>query len=130
MYNETDTWKGAPVRQKRAKQVYYEVFALQDGTILLAAPTRKPVKNALNPRARSDEDGIHQWFIQQHKDYERLPQWTGGGTPFYTLANYLNVKRLLRSQVEAKLNAIGGQMAELKAQFDRIEAALGGPNRG
>ena len=106
----------------RKRPVYYKVFAMKDGTVLLALPGRKPSKASLYKRERIDEDGIYRWYVHNNRDYMTMRDWNS--KPFETIANCLNFRRALRAQVEPKLDELQEQVAALKQQLDRIEEKL------
>ena len=103
----------------RTAQVYYRVSALKDGTILVGIPARKPVKKKHMPRERIDPEGIFCWW---EENADNIAHWTTN--PFGTIANCLNFKRLLRIQVEGRLDKLETQMAGLRDQLSRIEGLL------
>jgi hypothetical protein len=89
----------------RSTQVYYSVFTLKDGTVYLVLPVRKPRKTRYSRAPKIDEDGICQRFIEKKVEVKDLPDWAKGA--WHTaLSTCLNVKRIVREQVEARLKGI------------------------
>jgi hypothetical protein len=108
----------------KTKKVYYRVQALQDGTITLAMPERKPRKTRSSD-PQIDEDGIFFWGWHEEKDDEpnRFTDWAKG--VWYTcVATALNVKRIVREQVEGRLDSQQREIAALREQLTRIEEKL------
>ena len=86
------------------KQVYYSVGALQDGTIYFVTTTRKPRKTRTYGEPQIDEDGIYRWYLDKSEDEEHLhfTDW-GKGVWQTCAAMTLNIKRIIRQQVEAQI---------------------------
>lgn len=107
-------------RKSHEQKTYYSVFAVRDGTIWHASTRRKP--GGMPPGA-IDADGVFNTFVEklgEEDQYTPVAKVVRGGT----LATCLNLKRVLRNRVEVRLTAIAQQLIDLKAQADRIEAAL------
>lgn len=107
-------------RKSHEQKTYYSVFAVRDGTIWHASTRRKP---GGMPPSDIDADGVFNTFVGklgEEDQYTPVAKVVRGGT----LATCLNLKRVLRNQVERRLAAIAQQLIDLKAQADRIEAAL------
>ena len=107
-------------RKSNEQKTYYSVFAVRDGTIWHASTRRKP---GGMPPGDIDADGLFNTFVEklgEEDQYTPVAKVVRGGT----LATCLNLKRVLRNQVEVRLTAMAQQLIDLKAQADRIEAAL------
>ena len=108
------------MRRKLKNQTYYSVFTVKDGTIWHAATSRKPDGSLADA---VDEDGVFNTFVEElgaEARYTRVAKVVRGAT----LATSLNLRRVLRDRVENRLIAVTQQLASLRAQADRIEAAL------
>jgi hypothetical protein len=108
----------------KTKKVYYRVQALQDGTITIAMPERKPRKTRSSD-PQIDEDGIFFWGWHEEKDDEpsRFTDWAKG-VCYTCVATALNVKRIVRQQVEARLDVQQQEIASIHEQLTRIEEKL------
>ena len=104
----------------KSQPAYYSVFAVKDGTIWHASTERKPGRMA---PGEIDEDGVFNTFVERLGEERRYTP-TAKVVRGSTLATCLNLKRVLRRQVEGRLAAIAQQLTELKAQADRIEVTL------
>ncbi len=108
----------------KTKKVYYRVQALQDGTITLAMPERKP-RRTRSSDPKIDEDGIFFWGWHEEKDDEpsRFTDWAKG--VWYTcVATALNMKRIVRQQVEGRLDSQQQEIAAIREQLTRMEEKL------
>jgi hypothetical protein len=107
------------------KKVHYRVLALQDGTIYLVTPTRKPRVSRTSGVPEIDEDAIYQWYLDKPEDEEhlRFSDW-GKGVWQTCTAMSLNVKRIVRQQVENRLDTQKNQIAAVQTQLVRIEEKL------
>lgn len=96
------------------KKVYYNAHALQDGMIYFVTPTRKPRKTRTHGEPQIDEDGIYRWYLDKPEDDERLhfTDW-GKGVWQTCAAMTLNMKRIIRQQVEGRLDAQAQQIGVL-----------------
>jgi hypothetical protein len=102
------------------KPAYFSVHALRDGTIWLALQGRKPSKRQ-NPQI--DEDGIYQWMLDEENPIQ-FADW--GKCLFHTaVATSLNMKRIVRKQVETKLDLILSRLDEIHQRLERLEAQSG-----
>ncbi len=106
----------------KRKQAYYSVHALRDKTIWLATLTQKPRKTKYQT-PEIDEDGIHRWFLDE-EDPARLNS-SGRSVMLGTIANCLNLKRVLREQIEPKIDALSLRLTAIEQQLSRIESAIG-----
>lgn len=102
------------------KKTYYSVIALPDGTIVFATQTRKPVKSNVRGKPRIDEDGIHNWYIEKQDDVQRYTDW-GKGVHHSAVVQCLNTKRIIREQVEGRLERIEAQLVAIAEQLTRIK---------
>lgn len=107
----------------RLKKTYYSVTALQDGTICFATQTRKPVKSSVRGKPQIDEDGIHNWYIEKQDVVQCFNDW-GKGVYHSAIVQSLNTRRIIRAQVESRLDRIESQLAIVADQLARIEKAL------
>jgi hypothetical protein len=98
------------------KPTYFSVHALRDGTIWLALQGRKPSKKN---KPVIDEDGIYQWFLDE-PDAKTLPDW-GKGILQMAITTNLNVKRIVRQQVENKLDLILEKLVSIEQRLGRLE---------
>ncbi|MEX1098003.1 MAG: hypothetical protein WED34_18315 [Planctomycetales bacterium] len=104
------------------QKAYYSAHSLRDGTIWFAVQTRKPRKSRhFTPKI--DEDGIHRWFIDEDEP-QGISDW-GKAVRHGAVANHLNAKRLVRQQVEPKLNELLRLIGELGERLAKIEHRLG-----
>ncbi len=106
----------------RPKTAYYWVWALKDGTIVWANQTRKPSKGTPDA-ARIDEDGIYRWTIEKTENFARISDW-GKAAWHGAVANRLNLKRLIREEVQSRLDSLGAQLDDLAQSLGRIEQKL------
>ncbi|HOW71085.1 MAG TPA: hypothetical protein PKY77_10830 [Phycisphaerae bacterium] len=106
------------------QKAYYSVFGLKDGIVWLATQQRKPVRSRTWGRPQIDEDGIYSWFVDKVGDGENMTDQAkvAKGT---TIATCLNMKRVVREQVEPRLAALAQQVSALRVQLNRIEQKLG-----
>jgi hypothetical protein len=107
------------LRKFRKKPAYYSVHAMRDGTIWLAVPHRKPY----GKKSVTDEDGIFQWFLE-----EDIPSGMYDGAKCVqdtTVTTSLNVKRIVRNQVEPKLDLILERLDEIQKRLERLEKGAG-----
>ena len=109
-----------PSERERA---YYAVHALKDGIIWLASETRKPSKLHGSRAPKIDEDGIWEWKTGMI-DYQRaFVDWVKAAREA-AIATTLNVKRIVRQQVECRLDAQQQQISAMAEQLKRIEEKL------
>ncbi len=67
--------------------------------------------------------GVGNWMPHDEKELDRFID-TAKHLAYATIANSINMKRALRSQVEQKLNALIKQVAALKEQLDCMERKM------
>jgi hypothetical protein len=107
----------------RLQKAYFSVFALKDGTIYLVNATRKPRKTKHSSAPRIDEDGIYNWYLEKEVVPKDMVDWLKGS--FHsTVSTCLNVKRIVRQQVEPKLGQLAQDLRLLREQLERIEAKM------
>jgi hypothetical protein len=107
----------------RTQKAYYRVFALKDGTIYLVIPSRKPRKTKYSSPPKIDADGICTWFIDNKVEPRDLPEWQCGA--WHTnVATCLNVKRIVRQQLEPRLDRIEQEVQTLREHLGRIEQKI------
>ncbi|MBI3675192.1 MAG: hypothetical protein HY243_01065 [Proteobacteria bacterium] len=107
----------------RPRKAYYSVHSLCDGTIYVAVPTRKPAKSSFDPKPVIDEEGVFRWYVD--KVDAPLPD----GDRYAVVRNVciatsLNVRRIVRLQVEHRLERLEQAVAAIGVQLNRIEAKL------
>lgn len=112
----------------KPKSAYFSVHALQDGTIVLAVPTRKPMKTKKS-KPSIDEDGIWRWFLEDTPD--RFGD-RGKSAWYSAVTNCLNTRRIIRQRVEPKLvelidrlEAVQKQITRLEEKIDAVTAKVG-----
>jgi hypothetical protein len=109
-------------RIMNTQKAYYSVFALKDGTIYLAIQTRKPRQTKNSGHLKNDEDGIHNWYVE--KEMPKGLNDCGKGTLHTSLATCLNVKSIVRQQVEPRLDRIERETRTLREQMERVEQKI------
>jgi hypothetical protein len=88
----------------KPKLTYYSVHAVPDGTICIAMQARKPSRrNRSRKSSEPDEDGCFNWYIASADDIRRLSDWAKAAA-HGAIVNRLNLKKVLRSQIEPRLN--------------------------
>jgi hypothetical protein len=107
----------------RMQKAYFSVFALKDGTIYLVNPTRRPRKTKYSSAPRIDEDGICNWYLEKEVLPRDMVDWLKGS--FHsTVATSFNVKRIVRQQVERRLDRVESDLHALREQLGRIESKI------
>lgn len=102
---------------------YYKAFTLQDGTVLLAMPTHKPHPHSLGRKKQIPEDGLWWEMVETPKDLQAYVQ--GARHLVYsTIANRLNLRRILADRIETRLDALATQIEVLNERLERIEHVL------
>lgn len=105
------------------RQVYYSVHGLKDGTICFAFPGRKPRKTKYAGEPMIDQDGIHTWYFEKDDDVNRYSDW--GKSVWHTCVSMgLNVRRIIRQQVESKLVQAEQRDRDILERLERIEEKL------
>jgi hypothetical protein len=107
----------------RTKKAHYDVFALKDGTIYLVFPTRKPRKTKYSSEPKIDEDGICDWFINNDVEPNNMHDWARGAW-HASAATCLNVKRIVRQQLERRLDRVEQEVQALRQQMGRVEQKI------
>jgi len=107
----------------RFRKVYYQVSAMHDGTILFVLPGRKP-GSGLRRKPKIDEDGVCKWHLGIWNNFRDMDDksWIAVMT---TLANSLNLKRVLRERVQNRLDSLTTQLDRMQQQLDRLERMIG-----
>jgi hypothetical protein len=107
----------------RFRKVYYQVSAMHDGTILFVLPGRK-LGSGLRRKPKIDEDGVCKWFLGTWNNFREMDDknWIAVMT---TLANCLNLKRVLRERVQSRLDSLAAQLGQVQQQLDRLECLMG-----
>src|SRR5262249_55681028 len=111
--------KGGISMRVKFKKTYYKVTALQDGTILFAFQKRKPVKSSMHPKPQIDEDGIYDWYFEKQEEAQSYSDW-GKGVHHSAIVNSLNTKRIIREQVETRLERIESQLVSIAEHLARL----------
>lgn len=105
----------------KPRPAYYSAHALRDGTIWFAMQTPKPRKTR-HSTPEIDADGIHNWYVDE-EELDRLTEWAKA-LRHGAVANCLNTKRIVRQQVEPKLDELLRQVSELNDRLARLEERL------
>jgi hypothetical protein len=103
--------------QLRRDNVYFKAFVLKDGTVLLGVPSRKPGPKTLkNFRSKIDHDGVW-WNIEE--SYKQIEDYTQEARLIVhsTIATSLNLRRIIREQVTARLNRLEEKLAAIEARL-------------
>lgn len=103
----------------RKRPVNFWVQALRDGTIVFAAAQRRPYHKKGTPKRFIDEDGCFGWSLF---DVPRLADLTDAQRIIAVLSmtQKLNTKKMLREQVEARLERIEKQLEAVIVRLDRL----------
>ena len=102
---------------KRKKPVYYTAFGLKDGTVFAAMPVRKPHK------AKPDPEGVCTFYSEGDVVPADLPDWQR--TAFHAaVSTDINVKRIMRERVVARLDTLEKELAAAHEHLARIEQKL------
>lgn len=105
-------------------KTFYSLFTLEDGTVLLACPTKKPgTKTLMQWKKVIDEDGVWREFEESYKDIDKYPE-RAKRLVESVAAGALNMRRTVRSLVLPILARIEDRIASLDTKLDRIEAQL------
>ena len=107
----------------RSQKAYYSVRAAKDDTICFAHATRKPRKTKGSRPPRIDEDGIWQWSHQSDEEVRTFTDW-GKGVHHTAVVTRLNVKRIVREQIEPRLERLEQQIKTLSEQMNRVESKI------
>lgn len=107
----------------RFRKVYYQVSAMHDGTILFVIPGKKRGRPQ-GRRPKIDEDGVCDWHLGTWGNFREMDDknWIAVMT---TLANCLNLKRVLRERVQSHLDSLSAQLGRMQQQLDRLECLIG-----
>ena len=108
----------------RPQMQYYSVHALKDGTIWLATDTTLPRRQKGVRPPQVDQDGIWQVWIEGSDSDRPYVDWVKGAREA-SVATCLNMRRVLRSQIEPKIDAIHAQLKQLEGKVDQLLARLG-----
>jgi len=106
----------------RTQNVYYKVFALKDGTVYFVSVSRKPRKTKYGPRPQIDEEGICTWFIEKDRPSD-ITDWAKGAW-HSAVATCLNVKRIVRLQIQPRFDRIEVEVQTLREQMERLEKKI------
>jgi hypothetical protein len=107
----------------KAKRVYYSVFGLKDGTVFAVLPVTMPRKTKPGPAPKIDPDGVCRFNVED--DVVPSQRTDCNRAVFHTsVATALDVKRILREQLEGRLDELEKAGAETHNQLARIEDKL------
>jgi hypothetical protein len=106
----------------KRKKAYYSVRALRDGTIWLAVLTRKPSKKP-RQKLQIDDDGIHNWYLDEDIPHG-MTDWARS-VRYGTVATSLNVKRIMREQIEPKLDEVLNRLSSIEERLKQMERDIG-----
>lgn len=110
---------------KKRRPTYYQVFSLQDGTVLLAVPVRKPSARVLKDyRIKIDDDGVAEEYFMDTKWFRDAAQ-EDRQRRHDLVSNRLNMRRTIRELLIPRIAALEDHIAALQAQLDRIERHVG-----
>jgi hypothetical protein len=104
----------------RCQRAYYSVHATKDGTICLALETRKPRKTKGPRPPQIDDDGIWRWFDQSGEEVRKFTDW-GKGVHHTAVVTRLNVKLIVRQQIEPRLDRVEQQIKTLSDHRNIVE---------
>lgn len=103
----------------RKRPVNFWVQALRDGTIVFASSQRRPYHKKGRPKQFIDEDGCFGWSLFDQPVLAKLTD-TQRIIAVLSMTQMLNTKKLLREQVESRLERIEKQLEAVVAKLDRI----------
>jgi len=103
----------------RKRPVNFWVQALRDGTIVFAAAQRRPYHKKGRPKQFIDEDGCFGWSLFDQPVLAKLTD-TQRIIAVLSMTQNLNTKKMLRKQVEARLERIEKQLETVVATLGRI----------
>lgn len=103
----------------RKRLVNFWVQALRDGTIVFAAAQRRPYHKKGRPKQFIDEDGCFGWSLFDQPVLAKLTD-TQRIIAVLSMTQKLNTKKMLREQVEARLERIEKQLETVVATLGRI----------
>lgn len=106
----------------RLQKVYYKVFALKDGTVFYVSVSRKPRQTRHGPRVQIDEEGVCTWYVETDCP-EGATDWAKG-TWHTAIATSLNVKRIVRQQIQPRFDQIEKDVLALRAQIGDLEKKI------
>lgn len=112
------------MRRPRRRPIYYAAVTLRDGTVLSAYPERKPAERIMKrERIRIDADNV---FRETDVSGDFMSDANNQGrTRFQDIvANRINLQRTLRDLVVPRFETLELQIAEIKAQLDRLEGLV------
>jgi hypothetical protein len=106
-------------KKPRKRPVNFWVQVLRDGTIVYAGPMRRPYHKKGRPKPFIDEDGCFGWSqfgvqpLADLTDAQRI-------IAVLSMTQKLNTKKLLREQVEARLERIEKQLEAVISKLNRL----------
>lgn len=108
----------------RKRPVNFWVQALRDGTIVFAAAQRRPYHKKGRPKPFVDEDGCFSWSLFDEPVLAKLTD-TQRIITVLSITQKLNTKKMLREQVEARLERIEKQLEVVVAKLELLAPAQG-----
>jgi len=108
----------------RRRPMHYLATMLHDGTVLAAYPIRRPSRQTFKQdKLRVDPDGVTIEYAESGSQLRDVHNDTR--TRFQDLiAANLNTRRAIRAMVLPALANLQSEVRALRAQLDRIEAAI------
>ncbi len=89
----------------------------------MAHETRKPRRYWGLHAPQVDQDGIWQVWIEDPERLTSYSDWAKGAW-ITSVATCLNMKRVLRNQIEPRLRAMQAQLEGLERKLDRLSGVL------
>lgn len=106
----------------RKRPVTFWVQALKDGTIVFAAAQRRPYHKKGTPKPFVDEDGCFGWSLFDQPVLAELTD-TQRIIAVLSMTQKLNTKKLLREQVEARLDRLEARVEEILSLLKHADVA-------
>lgn len=111
---------------RNRKASYYQVWSMKDGTVVMALPTREVSPNPGTRKPAVDRDGCHGWN-KCHDGEHKWSDWANSVVKG-AIVNQINFKRLLRAEVEPRLERIERQMSDLNETIRQLAEQRGAPD--
>ena len=109
-------------RRPRKRPVNFWVQVLRDGTIDFAAAQRRPYHKKGTPKPFVDEDGCFGWSLFDQPVLAKLTD-TQRIIAVLSMTQKLNTKKLLREQVEARLDRLEARVEEMLSLVKHADVA-------
>jgi hypothetical protein len=103
-------------RRPRKRPIHFWVQALKDGTIVFAAAQRRPYHKKGTPKPFVDEDGCFGWSLFNQPILAELTD-TQRIIAVLSMTQKLNTKKLLREQIEKRLERLEARVEEILAHL-------------